>query len=1637
MKNQANQPRRLLRGEFSLAVLICPLLALCAALPQEAICQVQNKALYIQRTEHTGGDGTQAISRRGGFVDVPIPDTLGKFSVGFWIQRDLANDKNTSDPSRKGGFMILRQDIVTAQHTRGVMSSTILPEDEQWHYMFYTFEYKVGSGNDADTVDWKWYLDGVQTETAGGIVTLGAKRTPSSYFGIRIGCDGIGIIKKASSLNMLVDDIAMWDRIDESILALASDIAFFGNDLFDPEDSRLVFYKACNDTSSVPFYSEDAKTLPAGKSPNDSPNADITKNQYTIEEDPVFRFGDASTNRQKLVRVTVSSDYGLGLSPQRGVTDSAFDASGNTFIQFLAPDFIYLDRYRNELGTSDDADLPSFIDRAFYRVRNVGYAIQVGANPSSLGTAQFFSQPLSDDIDVTWRWDLEYALIIQSATSELTSSGGSLAGSPPLGDPTINGENAKVGKHWIPAGNLTRTAIDALIDDATAQEAIPERFETRGYTIENAPGSSDLYLAFNGSSSQLEVTPMDIEELDNFSVDFWARRDLRDTIEREEILVLRTGSGLESTVLIRIGIRPTINSTNPKGMFIATGTDPAAVDAEIPGSLVDDTWHHWAWTNDVDAGTLLCYRDGKVVGTFPAVEPGGVRYQTFSGDNGFPAFPSHAILESENVMESEAFDTTQEWLVKTNILTVSIPETSGGAFARGPLTLKSTDNNMVYKGLNLQAGDYRLISRGIGQTNIDSNISIFINGHPDRIARLTQPRITEAQDGFWTNYPSDSFTVGAPITELKVVWETDSGFFRTDQFEFQAKQEDPATVTQAQALWITGSKSGGQSDLVLPAGLSPTYSAAELKTLVRIDEGGAYQFQLASLGGSVLEVDGTTVIDNDGIHPSEETMTGEITLTPGFHQLSVGFFQTETTSNLDIKWRPPGGADFVAIPGDRFDWPLDVTAASIGNGFRQDFGFKGGIDNIRVWKKVLTADDVADASATEAYGADTDGLEMEFSFDTPDIENQVSDEGNSWVGEMNDFGTWGKNFAAAFETTTAILEFSDPVDLVAPYTIEALVSFPLPETPGGLRTLFETIDGSGSGSPVVIDPQGELGSFGGFSGDGFHGTGYRVSDLSGWHMVAVVSTSSGTDFYIDGIIVGSNAFVAGQPLKYIGNSSFGGQPVGVVDEIRLWSGVRRQTALEANAITNLFGNELGLVFLLNFVDGTGKDQSGNGNDAVFMNGAGVVPFVTGGGEIAGVTVPGGDESDRLAALFPEFSNQPRTSDDSVDGTIHTDDIPIQDWVRVIWNWDRTLQLNVTASPPENQNLVFLKVDGVPIPGKLAKNVWVPAGADVVVGTQYRSTDRCVTLHDIYGQTNGFQGVTMDTVSDGVTLKGAATREYEFAALEEPGSLVFNFTDTVYRAVLPLGEGLDLSSPAALNDQIVPNLCDSAQIDVTSTAPQQTGSDGLLQGAVGDSTEWDFVGRKFYVVQPGIFTNLWPDIDPLDNGRSITVASGFPDSTVETTWQIEDDQGFRLDTSGERIVGTANEPTTIAVLPSTSDEFPASPSGHYHYLAGANTGADTDQTVPTELDADPGDRWFFERASFLGESASVDNTLKRFTANAEGRSVLVYRYRPDPSQIATGNPRLEAVAVRIVDAIRWRTIRSPATNWPGKMETSRN
>ncbi len=85
--------------------------------------------------------------------------------------------------------------------------------------------------------------------------------------------------------------------------------------------------------------------------------------------------------------------------------------------------------------------------------------------------------------------------------------------------------------------------------------------------------------------------------------------------------------------------------------------------------------------------------------------------------------------------------------------------------------------------------------------------------------------------------------------------------------------------------------------------------------VIRIPERGVWEFMTRSDDGSVLEIDGRRVVDNDASHAAV-VATGRVALDAGLHRFRLLYFEDYEGQELQWGWRAPGSDRFEPVPAD-------------------------------------------------------------------------------------------------------------------------------------------------------------------------------------------------------------------------------------------------------------------------------------------------------------------------------------------------------------------------------------------------------------------------------------------------------------------------------------------------------------------------------------------------------------------------------------------------------------------------------------------------------------------------------------------------------------------------------------------------
>lgn len=100
-------------------------------------------------------------------------------------------------------------------------------------------------------------------------------------------------------------------------------------------------------------------------------------------------------------------------------------------------------------------------------------------------------------------------------------------------------------------------------------------------------------------------------------------------------------------------------------------------------------------------------------------------------------------------------------------------------------------------------------------------------------------------------------------------------------------------------------------------GPDTTYGAQFTGTIT-VPSTGTWTFYTDSDDGSKLWIDGTLVVDNDGLHSMRE-ISGTIALSAGDHDFKLQFFENQGRHGLIVRWQGPGGSPAKqVIPGSAF-----------------------------------------------------------------------------------------------------------------------------------------------------------------------------------------------------------------------------------------------------------------------------------------------------------------------------------------------------------------------------------------------------------------------------------------------------------------------------------------------------------------------------------------------------------------------------------------------------------------------------------------------------------------------------------------------------------------------------------------------
>jgi autotransporter-associated beta strand protein len=115
---------------------------------------------------------------------------------------------------------------------------------------------------------------------------------------------------------------------------------------------------------------------------------------------------------------------------------------------------------------------------------------------------------------------------------------------------------------------------------------------------------------------------------------------------------------------------------------------------------------------------------------------------------------------------------------------------------------------------------------------------------------------------------------------------------------------------------------------VRPPGYQDNYTV-EYRGKLKIEADGIYSFATTSDDGSALWIDpgdvstanplyATAAVQNSYSQPMTTRNSGQISLTAGYHDFIVRFYEGGSGNGLQVQWDPTGGTTWAAIPGENY-----------------------------------------------------------------------------------------------------------------------------------------------------------------------------------------------------------------------------------------------------------------------------------------------------------------------------------------------------------------------------------------------------------------------------------------------------------------------------------------------------------------------------------------------------------------------------------------------------------------------------------------------------------------------------------------------------------------------------------------------
>ncbi len=573
--------------------------ALTVLLGAPGIQAQTNHGVYLSQTLASG----TTIEQRGGLLTTPWLEVNQSYTIGFWIKRDTAADQSSAlvkhpDYDVLIGITVLVTISAECEILKVPMS--VVPGDSAWHYVFLAITPSSGVLHTDVYVDGAKALTNLtgcdaQTAYADGYYRLKIGALGRETFGVPRDNTPAGS-KFATQSNTIIDDFSIWHGATEDLIQLHTDVAEFGMFVMPDNDPRRFSYFNFDTAAESMIYTEDIQQLTVVDGVG-------FYNASQLAEPTLV---DTSANRGSKIRVVTGSAFQTGLKVQGqqgqvveqvspGNWSIPADFTGVKTVRVEAPEFIYLDRYLNELGTQD-------VPGAYYRARNTKAPTVVGATTPHISGLSV-EATTDRSFRVSWEWVIEFLGDVETGTESIVG----------LSAADVTDQPGTLGRNWygphVTGKEKFTSTVHATVGGPNA--SLPVQFAVKGYVLENAPGSPEKYLELPGGSAHLRAnnTGLSFRDADrSFSIEFWARLDPGTVDHTRDVIAI--GSQLGAEHQIQVGFRAS-TSADANSFFL--GNNIANESLNAPSELTDTDWHHWAAVFDGRTGQMTYYRDGRVI----------------------------------------------------------------------------------------------------------------------------------------------------------------------------------------------------------------------------------------------------------------------------------------------------------------------------------------------------------------------------------------------------------------------------------------------------------------------------------------------------------------------------------------------------------------------------------------------------------------------------------------------------------------------------------------------------------------------------------------------------------------------------------------------------------------------------------------------------------------------------------------------------------------------------------------------------------------------------------------------------------------------------------------------------------------